>query len=626
MFKLTSSYKPAGDQPKAIEKLLRGLKKNHRFQTLQGVTGSGKTYTMANIIAHYKKPALVISPNKTLAAQLYKEYKDFFKNNTVCYFVSYYDYYQPEAYIPITDTYIGKEAMINQEIDRLRHKATSALMTKKDVIIIASVSCIYNLGVPSNYFKSAIYLEIGKPITREDLIRQLIKIHFERTNLEIKRGFFRVRGDIFEIMPAAGEFIYRIELKNQKIAFLGIIDSITRKIKQKLPDLAIFPPKHFITTLPERERAIKDIQAEMKERVKFFEKKGNLLETEKILRRTKNDLAMIKTLGYCHGIENYSRHLTGKLPGEPPDTLLSYFPWKNGQPDFLTNIDESHIAVPQIRGMYEGDKSRKKTLIEYGFRLPSALDNRPLKFEEFLKRTSSIIFTSATPAAFEKNNSKQVVEQIIRPTFLVDPAIEIRPVFDPSASSGQAKKKNQRPSPDGAGRSQIDDVIMEIEKAAEKNERIIINALTQKTSEELADFLQSKNIKAAYMHAGTKTLERTKILMDFRRGVYDVLVGVNLLREGLDLPEVSLVAILDADREGFLRSEQALIQLMGRAARNVSGKIILYADIITQSIKNSVAHASRIRKIQLEYNKKHKTKPKTIKKNLEEMIEIESIK
>jgi excinuclease ABC subunit B len=606
MFKLTSPYKPAGDQPKAIEKLLRGLKKNHRFQTLQGVTGSGKTYTMANIIAHYKKPTLVISPNKTLAAQLYKEYKDFFKKNTVCYFVSYYDYYQPEAYIPITDTYIGKEAMINEEIDRLRHKATSALMTKKDVIVVASVSCIYNLGVPANYFKSAIYLEIDRPITREDLIRQLIKIHFERTNLEIKRGCFRVRGDIFEIMPAAGEFIYRIELKNQKIAFLGIVDSITRKIKQKLIDLAIFPPKHFITTLPERERAIKDIQAEMKERVKFFETKGNFLEAERILRRAKNDLIMIKTLGYCHGIENYSRHLTNKLPGEPPDTLLSYFPWKNGKPDFLTIIDESHIAVPQIRGMYEGDKSRKKTLIEYGFRLPSALDNRPLKFEEFLKRTGPIVFTSATPAAFEKNNSNQVVEQIIRPTFLVDPLIEIRPVFN--------RQKN---------RSQIDDVIEEIKKSAAKNERIIINALTQKTSEELADFLQNKNIKAAYMHAGTKTLERTRILMDFRKGIYDVLVGVNLLREGLDLPEVSIVAILDADREGFLRSEQALIQLMGRAARNVKGNIILYANVITQSIKNSVAHASRIRKIQLEYNKKHNTKPKTIKKNLEAMIEIE---
>ena len=442
MFKLTSKFKPAGDQPKAIKKLISGLDKDCRFQTLRGVTGSGKTFAMANVLASYKKPVLVISPNKALAAQLYHEYKNFFKNNTVCYFVSYYDYYQPEAYIPITDTYIEKEAMINEEIDRLRHQATSALMRKKDVIVVASVSCIYNLGVPSNYFQSAIHLELGKPITREDLIRQMIKIHFERTNTEVKRGYFRVRGDVFELIPASGEVINRIELKDQKISELAIVDSATRRITQQLKELVIFPIKHFVTTEPERERAIKDISTESKARVKFFEKRGRFLDAERILRRTKNDLSMIKTLGYCHGIENYSRHLVGKLPGEPPDTLLSYFPWRDGKPDFLTIIDESHIAVPQIRGMFEGDKSRKGTLIEYGFRLPSALDNRPLKFNEFLERTDKIIFTSATPGPYELQNSKQITEMVIRPTYLADPEIEIRPVFD--------KKKN---------RSQIDDII-----------------------------------------------------------------------------------------------------------------------------------------------------------------------
>jgi excinuclease ABC subunit B len=609
MFHLTSQFQPAGGQPEAIKELTKGIDKNQRFQTLRGVTGSGKTFTMANIISYYNKPVLVIAPNKTLAAQLYYEYKNFFKNNTVCYFVSYYDYYQPEAYIPITDTYIGKESMINEEIDRLRHQATSALMSKKDVIVVASVSCIYNLGVPMNYFQSAIGLETGMPITRDDLIRQLVRIHFERTNTEVKRGFFRVRGDIFEIEPASGEVIYRVELKDQKVSFLAAIDPISRKIKEKFKQLSILPPKHFITTEPARNKATKDIEAEMKERVKFFESKNNLLEAERIRRRVKNDLAMIKTVGYCHGIENYSRPLSGKLPGEPPDTLLSYFPPTDGKPDFLTIIDESHMAVPQIRGMYEGDRSRKTTLIEYGFRLPSALDNRPLKFDEFLERTDKIIFTSATPGAYEKMHSKQMIEMIIRPTYLVDPIVEIRPVFD--------KEKNY---------SQIDDVIKEVQKAAKKGERVIVNTLTQKTAEELSDFLNEKNIKAQFMHAQTKTLERTKILMDFRKGVYDVLVGVNLLREGLDLPEVSMVAILDADREGFLRSENALIQLMGRAARNVKGNIVLYADIITQSIKNAMSHADRIRKIQLDYNKKHGLTPKGITTKVEELIEIEERK
>ena len=608
MFKLHSPFKPAGDQPKAIKQLTEGLKNNERFQTLLGVTGSGKTFTMANVISHFDKPALVIAPNKTLAAQLYREYKTFFPHNTVCYFVSYYDYYQPEAYLPITDTYIEKEAVINEEIDRLRHLATSALMKRKDVIVVASVSCIYNLGVPSNYFGSAIHLEKQKIITRNDLARQLVKIHFQRTNLDLKRGFFRVRGDVFELIPASGEFIYKIELKDQKIDRLSVIDHLTRKIKYHLNELVIFPIKHFVSTEPEREKAIKEIETELKERIAFFEKEKLLLEAERLSRKTKNDLMMIKTLGYCHGVENYSRHLSGKLAGEPPDTLLSYFPYKDGKPDFLTIIDESHISVPQIRGMYEGDKARKETLIEYGFRLPSAIDNRPLKFEEFKKRVGQMIFTSATPSVFELQNSSQVVEQIIRPTYLVDPEVEIRPVFD--------KKKNQ---------SQIDDIIKEIKIAASKNERVLVNTLTKKTAEELTQFLTEKNIKANYMHSETKTLDRILILTDFRKGIYDVLVGVNLLREGLDLPEVSIVAILDADREGFLRSETSLIQLMGRAARNVKGKIILYADLMTGSITRAMKEAKRRRETQAAFNKKHKLKPKSIKREVLELIEKENL-
>jgi len=609
MFKLKALYKPSGDQPKAIKRLVLGLKKNYRFQTLLGVTGSGKTFTMANVISHFDKPVLVMAPNKTLAAQLYREYKTFFPQNEVCYFVSYYDFYQPEAYIPLTDTYIAKEAVINEEIDRLRHKATSALLKRRDVIIVASVSCIYNLGLPANYFSSAIHLELNQFITRNDLIRQLIKIHFERTNSDLKRGSFRVRGDVFELIPAAGEVIQRIELKDQKIFQLAIIDPITRRVQEQLNELIIFPVKHFISTLPQREQAILNIKSELKERVDFFKKQKKFLEAERLERRTLNDLMMIKNLGYCHGIENYSRHLLNKLPGEPPETLLSYFPLKNGKPDFITIIDESHIAAPQIRGMYEGDRSRKETLVEYGFRLPSALDNRPLKFKEFLERTGPIIFTSATPGPYEYKVSEQIVEQIIRPTFLVDPEIEVRPVFD--------KKKNK---------SQIDDIVFEIKKVIKEKGRVLINTLTKKTAEELTNYLQELNIKANYMHADTKTIERAEILTNFRKGVFDVLIGVNLLREGLDLPEVQIVAILDADREGFLRSEVSLIQLMGRASRNVKGKIILYADELTQSIKKAVKEATRRRKIQLAYNKKHHITPQSIKKEVVELIEKEELK
>lgn len=602
-FELVSDFKPAGDQPKAIDSLLGGIQKGLSHQTLLGVTGSGKTFTAANIIQQLQKPTLVIAPNKTLAAQLYQEYKAFFPHNRVCYFVSYYDYYQPEAYLPVTDTYIEKEAMINEEIDRYRHLATSSLLTRSDVIVVASVSCIYNLGLPENYFDSVLSLKLGQPLTRADLITQLIKMGFTRNQIEVKRGSFRVRGDTFEVVAASEEVGYRIDLTDQKVMQLSVVDLLTRNIKEQLEDLVIFPPKHFVTTMPERERAIKDIKAELKERLVWLNKKGLLLEAERLERRTKYDLEMIKTLGYCHGIENYSRHLTGKLAGDPPDSLLAYFPKdKNGKPDFLTIIDESHIAVPQIRGMYEGDQSRKKVLVEFGWRLPSALDNRPLNFKEFNERVGQIIFTSATPGDYEREVSGNTAEQIVRPTGLIDPPIEVRPVFD--------QKKN---------RSQIDDVMQEAISEAKLGERTLVLTLTKKMAEELTQFLTEKGFRARFMHADTKTFERTKILADFRRNEFDILVGINLLREGLDLPEVALVAILDADREGFLRGETALIQIMGRAARNVRGRVILYADKETDSMKRAMSECERRRKIQLEYNKKHKIVPKTVKKGIREM-------
>lgn len=606
IFKLKSDFKPAGDQPEAIKKLTEGLKKNYRYQTLLGVTGSGKTFTMANVISNFDMPVLIIAPNKSLAAQLFREYKNFFPENSVNYFVSYYDYYQPEAYLPITDTYIEKEAMINEEIDRLRHQATSALMSRRDVIVVASVSCIYNLGVPVNYLESSLHLEKEKPITRGDLLRQLVKMQFIRTQGTLKSGNFRVRGDVFEIMPASAKTIYLIELSGQKVNSIKIIDPLTRKIFEDMKEIVIFPPKHFVSTEPQREKAIKEIKKELSERLKFFEKNGLYLEAERLKRRTLYDTEMIKTIGYCHGVENYSRHLSGKLAGEPPDTLLSYFPRRNGKPDFLTIIDESHISVPQIRGMYEGDRSRKEILTRYGWRLPSALDNRPLKFSEFEERVGQVIFTSATPGPWELKRSKFVAEQIIRPTGLIDPPIEIRPVFDPSTNLGQ-----------------IDDLMHEAGIVAAKGGRIIANTLTKKMAEDLSDFLLKKGFRARYMHSETKTLERTEILTDFRKGRFDVLVGVNLLREGLDLPEVSLVAILDADREGFLRSETSLIQTMGRASRNVSGKVILYADTLTGSMKRAIEIVERRRKIQTDYNKKHGITPRTIKKKIEKLLDVE---
>ena len=626
IFKLHSDYKPSGDQPEAIKKLVEGIEKNYRYQTLLGVTGSGKTFTMANVISRFDMPVLVIAPNKSLAAQLYQEYKTFFPKNSVNYFVSYYDYYQPEAYLPASDTYIDKEVMINEEIDKLRHQATSALITRRDVIVVASVSCIYNLGLPLNYMESALHLELGKPIARGDLIKQLIKMRFNRNQALVKRGEFRVRGDVFEIMPASaeasagksihkGESYCQIKIDGQKISYIAIIDSFERSIKEEPQDIIIFPPKHFISSEPQMKEALKNIKDELKERLAYFKKSELLLEMERLERRTRYDMEMLKTLGYCHGVENYSRHLTGKLAGEPPDTLLAYFP-KN----FLTIIDESHIAAPQIRGMYEGDKKRKESLVEFGWRLPSALDNRPLKFEEFKKLTGQIIFTSATPGKWELEISKQMAEQVIRPTGLIDPPIEVRPA-SPSRLGGPILDKK-------TDKSQIDDVMEEIKKTVSKKGRVIINTLTKKMAEELAKFLLKKGIKADYMHSETKTLERIEIISDFRkgfaRGGFDVLVGVNLLREGLDLPEVALVVILDADREGFLRSEQALIQTMGRAARNVSGKVIFYADNVTGSMKRAINIVKKRRKIQMDYNKKRGITPKGIKKEIKKFINAEN--
>lgn len=608
IFKLKSDFKPAGDQPQAIAKLKKGLASGFDYQTLLGVTGSGKTFTIANVIADQDRAVLVIAPNKSLAAQLYREYKNFFPENAVHYFVSYYDYYQPEAYLPITDTYIDKEAMINKEIDRLRHATTSALMSRKDVIVVASVSCIYNLGLPDSYLESSLVLEKDRLITRDDLIRQLVKMQFERTKADVSRGQFRVRADVFEIRAMSENISYRIELLNQRINSLSLIDTTTKNIIKDVSEIIIFPPKHFVSSQPQIKLAIKNIKAELKDRLRYFKKEGLLLEAERLERRTRYDLEMLDSLGYCHGIENYSRHLMGKLAGEAPDSLLAYFPKKDNKPDFLTIIDESHISIPQIKGMYKGDQVRKNNLIKYGWRLPSALDNRPLKFSEFEKRVSQTIFTTATPGEFEKRKSSSIVRQVIRPTGLVDPAIEIRKVFN--------KQEN---------RSQINDVIDEIYKIVELGERAIINTLTKKQAEDLNNYLREKNFKVNYLHSDVKTLIRTEVLKDFRQGKFDVLIGVNLLREGLDLPEVTLVAILDADREGFLRSETSLIQTMGRAARNVKGKIILYADKETDSIKRAVKEVELRRKKQQEYNEKNGINPVSVSKKIEEFLDLKNI-
>ncbi|MFZ2484492.1 MAG: excinuclease ABC subunit UvrB [Minisyncoccia bacterium] len=605
VFKIHQEFKPAGDQPKAIKELMEGLKKGLRYQTLLGVTGSGKTFTAANVIEKIGKPTLVIAHNKTLAAQLAQEYREFFPDNAVHYFVSYYDYYQPEAYMPVTDTYIEKEAMINEEIERLRHATTQALLSRKDVIIVASVSCIYGLGNPEEYEKVNLKLQFAQYISRSDLIRDLVDIHFTRTNADVNPGTFRALGNAVEIMPVSERMIYRIEIENDRVQKILKIDAVSRTVVKELQTFFLFPAKHFITADDAAKRALLSIKQELEDRLEELKKGGKLLEAERLKRRTSYDLAMIREVGYTNGIENYSRHFSGKSPGEAPYTLLDYFPKnKDGSPDFLTIIDESHVTVPQIGGMYAGDKSRKDVLIEHGFRLPSARDNRPLRFEEFEKRVGQVIFTSATPAKFEKENSAKVVEQVIRPTGLIDPEVSVRPI--------QTK---------GPYKGQIYDFITEAEKAIEKGGRVIATTLTKKMAEDLSEFLKEKKIKARYLHSEIKTLERIEILTDFRRGKFDCLVGVNLLREGLDLPEVTLIGILDADKEGFLRSDTSLIQIIGRAARNVLGRVILYADTMTGSMERAIGETSRRRSIQVTYNKKHGITPKTIIKKIKDITD-----
>jgi len=604
-FKLKSEFKPAGDQPKAIEALVKGVKSGMRHQTLLGVTGSGKTFTAANVISQIQKPTLVIAHNKTLAAQLAQEYREFFPDNAVHYFVSYYDYYQPEAYMPITDTYIEKEAQINEEIDRLRHASTQALLTRKDVIIVATVSCIYGLGSPVEYEKINMRIDQGTEISRTELVRKLIDIHYERVAGDLESGAFRALGNTIEIMPVSDTNIYRLTFNGNKIEGITVIDAITRNILEEIKTFFLFPAKHFITDQSQIERAIKTIKVELKERLDELQKEGKILEHERLKRRTNYDLAMIAEIGYCNGIENYSRHFSGKMPGEPPDSLLSYFPHnKDGSADFLTIIDESHVTVPQLNGMYAGDKSRKDTLVEHGFRLPSARDNRPLKFPEFEVRVGQTIYTSATPSKYEKEKSEQVVEQVIRPTGLIDPELVVKPVVEKGEFKGQ-----------------IFDFIAEAEKVIKKGNRVIATTLTKKMAEDLSEYLKEKKIKSEYLHSGVKTMERIQILTDFRKGKFDIIVGVNLLREGLDLPEVELIGILDADKEGFLRSETSLIQTIGRAARNIEGRVILYADTVTGSMERAIGETNRRRALQLEYNKKHGITPKTIKKAIHDITD-----
>jgi len=596
---------PAGDQPKAIEALTKGLSKGLHHQTLFGVTGSGKTFTMANVIANYGKPTLVIAHNKTLAAQLAQEYREFFPNNAVHYFVSYYDYYQPEAYMPVTDTYIEKEAMINEEIERLRHASTQALLTRKDVIIVASVSCIYGLGSPEEYEKVNLKINIGTELSRSELIRKLIDIHFERTNADLTSGTFRALGNMIEIMPVNERTIYRIEYEGDYVKSIIELDPVTRGLRNEHKAVYIFPAKHFISTDEQSKKAFGTIKAELEMRLVELTKAGKILEAERLKRRVKYDLALIKEVGYCNGIENYSRHFSGKKSGEAPDTLLSYFPHKaDGNPDFLTVVDESHVTIPQIGGMYAGDASRKSTLIDFGFRLPSAKDNRPLKFDEFEKKVGQIVYTSATPGKYEKEKSEQVVEQIIRPTGLIDPIIEVRPIIEKGNYKGQ-----------------IFDLIDEAFKVIKTGHRVIATTLTKKMAEDLSEFLKEKGIKAEYLHSDIKTIDRITILTEFRRGKFDVLVGVNLLREGLDLPEVSLIGILDADKAGFLRSDTSLIQIIGRAARNVLGRVILYADIMTDSMNYAIRETDRRRKIQSDHNTKHGITPKTIIKKIQDITD-----
>ncbi len=596
MFKLHSEYKPTGDQPQAIEYLSKGIKEGKKFQTLLGVTGSGKTFTMANIIQNVQKPTLVLAHNKTLAGQLYSEFKEFFPENNVEYFVSYYDYYQPESYIPSTDTYIEKDSSVNDEIDKLRHSATLSLFETRDVIIVASVSCIYGLGDPIDYQEMMLSLRPGMQKSRDEVLKKLISMQYTRNEIDFKRGTFRAKGDIVEIYPSdQSESAVRVEFWGDEIEKIAEINPLTGKTIGTRKHILISPASHYVTTKEKMERAIVTIEEEMEERVKYFKSQNKLIEAQRIEERTNFDIEMMKETGFCSGIENYSRHISGRPEGSPPYTLFDYFP-----KDFLLLIDESHATIPQVRAMYNGDRARKESLVKYGFRLPSAFDNRPLKFEEFEQRINQAIFVSATPAEYEKEHSKDnIVEQIIRPTGLLDPKIEVKPVTN-----------------------QIDDLLEQIRIRVEKKERVLVTTLTKKMAEDLTEYLKSLDIKVNYMHSDTKALERMEIIRNLRLGEYDVLVGINLLREGLDIPEVSLVAILDADKEGFLRSERSLIQTIGRAARNTDGTVIMYADELTDSMEKAISETNRRRKIQEQYNIEHDITPKTIQKSVRDTISI----
>ena len=594
-FKLDSQYKPLGDQPKAIDSLVNGINDNIRQQTLLGVTGSGKTFTMANVIEKVQKPTLVISHNKTLAAQLYEEFKEFFPDNAVEYFVSYYDYYQPEAYVPRTDTFIDKEASINEEIDMMRHSATQSLLSRDDVIVVSSVSCIYGIGSPEDYGEFAFGIAVGDIYDRSEIIKKLVFMQYERNDIEFDRGQFRVRGDVIEINPVHGTPPIRIELFGDEIDAINIIDKVTGKKKESLPRYMIFPAKHFVVGQDKMDVALANIKSELNERLNELNAMNKILEAQRLEQRTRFDIEMLQEMGYCPGVENYSMHLSGREWGEKPYSLLKYFP-----DDFLTIIDESHVTVPQIRGMYNGDRARKETLVEYGFRLPSAKENRPLRFDEFESSVNKVIYVSATPGPYELSKSKNVVEQIIRPTGLVDPEVIIRPV-----------------------KGQVEDLLGEVKKRAEKDERVLVTTLTKRMAEDLTDYYAKIGIKVRYMHSEIDTLERIDIVDDLRRGTFDVLVGVNLLREGLDLPEVSLVAILDADKEGFLRNETSLIQTIGRAARNVNGQVIMYVDEMTQSVRNATDITRKRRFLQMKYNEEHGIVPKSTTRTLKEKTETE---